>query len=69
MPIDVLSSGTTPDQARAALDEAVKLFLSTAQEMGTLSDVLEESGYECHDGSWQPPEWIAVEQHVAELTA
>jgi hypothetical protein len=33
MPIDVVSSGGTPDQARAALDEAVGLFLSTAQDM------------------------------------
>ena len=31
MPIDVASAGETPDQARAALDEAVHLFLLTAK--------------------------------------
>lgn len=55
MPIDVASSGSTPDQARVALDEAVRLFLATAQEKGTLSGVLEECSYEFRDGSWQAP--------------
>jgi len=69
MPIDVVSAGGTPDQARAALDEAVRLFLSTAQEMGTLREVLEECSYEFHEGSWHAPEWVAVERHSALLGA
>jgi len=69
MPIDVVSSGTTPDQARSALDEAVRLFLTTAQQMGTLSEVLEECSYEFREGSWQAPEWVAVERHFALLSA
>ena len=67
MPIDVISSGGTPEQARAALDEAVRLFLSTALEKGTLPVVLEECSYEFRDGSWQAPEWVAVERHYALL--
>ncbi len=31
-PIDVASSGKTPDEAKAALDEAVHLFLATAAD-------------------------------------
>lgn len=69
MPIEVVSSGGTPDQARAALDEAVRLFLSTAQEMGTLQEVLEECSYEFREGSWQAPEWLAVERRFALLSA
>ena len=69
MPIDVVSSGSTPDQARAALDEAVRLFLSTAQEMGTLHEVLEECSYELREGAWHAPEWMAVERHSALLSA
>ena len=69
MPIDVVSTGGTPDQARAALDEAVGLFLSTAQDLGTFRDVLEECAYEYHDGGWRAPEWIAVERHFAQLSA
>lgn len=45
MPIDVVSSGNTPDQAGAAWDEAVRLFLTTAQEMGSLHEVPGECCY------------------------
>ncbi len=44
MPLDVMSAGPTPDQARQAVYEAVELFLETAAEMGTLSEILQESG-------------------------
>jgi predicted RNase H-like HicB family nuclease len=43
MPLDVASAGPTPATARAALDEAVRLFLRTAEEQGTLTEVLEEA--------------------------
>ena len=69
MPIDVASAGKTPDHARAALDEAVQLFLVTAQEKGTLADVLEECSYQLRDGSWMAPEWVAVERHSTLLPA
>jgi predicted RNase H-like HicB family nuclease len=38
MPLDVMSSGKTPEDARKALDEAVRLFLATASDMGTVRD-------------------------------
>jgi predicted RNase H-like HicB family nuclease len=41
MPLDVMSSGKTPDEARKALDEAVHLFLVTAVDMGTLEEILQ----------------------------
>jgi predicted RNase H-like HicB family nuclease len=69
MPIDVVSSGGTVSDARAALEEAVQLFLETTREIGTLQEVLEECGYEIHEGSWRAPEWIAVERHTALLSA
>ncbi len=46
MPLDVMSSGFTPEDAKKALEEAVHLFLDTAAEKGTLNLVLEEVGYE-----------------------
>jgi len=45
MPLDVASSGASPDEARKALDEAVHLFLSTASGQGTLDQVLKDSGF------------------------
>jgi len=44
MPLDVMSSGQNPGEVRTALDEAVQLFLETATEIGTLEDLLLESG-------------------------
>jgi hypothetical protein len=41
MPLDVMSSGPTPEAARQALDEAVRAFLLTAADIGTLEEVLE----------------------------
>ena len=45
MPLDVMSSGSTPEAARIALDEAVHLFLVTAADLGTLDEILQETGY------------------------
>jgi predicted RNase H-like HicB family nuclease len=64
MPLDVASAGSSPEQARAALDEAVRLFLRTAEEQGTLGEVLEDAGYVPVPGGWQSPAWIAIERHV-----
>jgi len=61
MPLDVMSTGPTPDAARKALDEAVHLFLMTAVDMGTLDDLLQEAGYELQDGNWVSPAWVAEE--------
>jgi predicted RNase H-like HicB family nuclease len=62
MPLDVLSSGATPDKARQALQEALQAFLLTAAEHGTLEEVLEESGYELQGDSWVGPPFVAVER-------
>jgi hypothetical protein len=43
LPLDVSSSGPTPAKARAALKEAVNLFLKTAREAGTLKLMLADS--------------------------
>ena len=62
MPLDVASSGETPEAALQSLDEAVQLFLDTAAEHGTLNEVLEEAGYSQQSTeSWRGPEWIATE--------
>jgi predicted RNase H-like HicB family nuclease len=69
MPLDVASSGATPQAARTALDEAVNLFLKTAEQHGTLAGVLEEAGYESDGDRWQSPEWVCFERHSAPVAA
>jgi len=54
LPLDVMSSGKTPEEARKALYEAVELFLDTAAEMGTLDEILLETGYEFEPSSSRP---------------
>jgi len=46
MPLDVMSSGNTPDEAKKALEEAVYLFVQTASDTGTLDEILDECGYD-----------------------
>ena len=65
MPLDVMNSGKTPEEAGRALDEAVHLFLVTASDMGTLEEVLQEAGYEFSQGRWVSPFWVAIERHSA----
>ncbi len=65
MPLDVMSSGPTPEEARKALDEAVHLFLITAADFGTLEEVLQEAGYDLKEGVWISPPWVAIERHSA----
>ena len=43
--LSVSSFGDTPEEAEAALFEAVALFLEECERMGTLNEVLEEAGY------------------------
>ena len=62
MPLDVASSGTDPDAARRAVDEAVRAFVASCANAGTLDQVLEEAGYERHGGRWQSPSWVSVER-------
>ena len=68
MPLDVMSAGPSPEEARKALDEAVHLFLITAADMGTLEDVLQESGYELRQEGWASPSWVAIERRSAVVT-
>jgi predicted RNase H-like HicB family nuclease len=65
MPLDVMSSGSTPEEARKALAEAVHLFLMTATDMGALEEILQEAGYEFEGGRWVSPSWVAIERHSA----
>ena len=69
MPLDVASAGPTPAAARAALDEAVRVFLRTAEDHGTLAEVLEEAGYVLDGAQWRSPAWIGIEQASATVGA
>lgn len=69
LPLDVMSAGPTVDEARKALDEAVRVFLLTAQDMGTVEEILEEAGYDLRDDVCVSPSWVAIERHSARVGA
>ena len=69
MPLGVMSSGFTPENAKEALDEAVHLFLETASDTGTLDEILQESGYEFKQENWISPFWVAIERHSTTVGA
>ena len=65
--LDVSSCGRTNDEARANVREAVQGFLETSAEMGTLDEILEESGYVREGNTWRAPEFVSLDRAVASL--
>ena len=60
--LDVSSCGNTVDEARTNLKTAVRLFLEEAAKMGTVEDILKESGYEqINLNRWATPRLVATE--------
>lgn len=53
--LGVSSFGKTQEEAKESLKEAILLFLEECQRMGTLKQVLGESGFKIKGSSWQPP--------------
>ena len=44
--LDVSSFGDTPEDAKASLQEAVEAFIEGCEYLGTLDEVLAESGFD-----------------------
>ena len=51
--LDVSSFGDTPEDAKASLQEAIEAFLEVCEYLGTLDDVLAESGFAKSDDTWK----------------
>ncbi len=65
--LDISSCGDTNDHARKNIRDAVQGFLETSADMGTLSEILNESGYEWKDGRWEAPEFVALDRETASV--
>jgi predicted RNase H-like HicB family nuclease len=63
MPLDVMSSGKTPEKARKALDEAVHLFLMTAVDIEILDEILKVDRYQQTDRTWESSPWVGIEKN------
>lgn len=67
MPIDLMSSGRTAEDARKAIDEAAHAFLATLADRDDWALVLEEAGYVYTNGCWKEPTWIGVERRMVSV--
>jgi predicted RNase H-like HicB family nuclease len=59
--LNVSSFGETMAEAKQSIQEALEGFIEECDEMGTLLEVLEESGFGLRDGVWLYPQPITVE--------
>jgi hypothetical protein len=67
--LDISSSGKTVSRAKSRLREAVALFIEEAGRMGTLSDILEEAGFERPGRSYKPRRILTREKMQSTLPA
>ena len=66
--LDVSSCGATDEEARRNIRDAVRGFLATSAELGTLNEILEEAGYRREGDRWQPPEFVSLDRLAMNLT-
>ena len=65
--LNVSSFGDTIEEATESLQEAVEAFLEGCEMLGTLEDILEESGFVKSGNSWKLRERVS-EEKVATLS-
>lgn len=60
--LDVSSCGDTDDEARHNIRDAVRGFLASSANLGTLDEILQEAGYEREGEKWRAPEFVSVDR-------
>jgi predicted RNase H-like HicB family nuclease len=65
--LDLSSCGDTKEQARANIHDAIRGFLETAHDKGTLDEILEEAGYERAGDAWKAPEFVSLDRLTVSL--
>jgi len=63
--LDVSSCGRTNEDAQRNIQDAVQGFLETSADIGTLEQVLRESGYTRAGERWEAPEFVALQRRKA----
>ncbi len=60
--LNVSSFGETIEDAKKSVKEAIEAFVEECQNMGTLEDILEESGFSIINDVWEPRKPITEEK-------
>ncbi|MEK6408485.1 MAG: type II toxin-antitoxin system HicB family antitoxin [Acidobacteriota bacterium] len=61
VPLDVSSCGHNLQEARRNIRDAVAGFIEACEDMGTLEEVLEESGFVKQGEDWVPPALVSTD--------
>lgn len=59
--LDLSSCGATAEEARRNIRDAVRGFIATSARMGTLDEILQESGYSREGEQWRAPEFVSID--------
>jgi predicted RNase H-like HicB family nuclease len=65
--LDVSSCGATEEEARRNIRDAVRGFLDTSADTGTLDEILKEAGYEREGENWRASEFVSVDRRKMSL--
>lgn len=65
--LNVSSFGETIEEAKKAIKEAIEAFVEECERMGTLEEILEESGFSKINGSWESRKLVAEENVAVDL--
>ncbi len=59
--LNVSSFGETIEDTKKSVKEAIEAFIEECERMGTLEDILEESGFSKTNDSWESRKPVAEE--------
>jgi len=65
--LDLSSCGSTDEEARRNIRDAVRGFLAASADLGTLDEILEEAGYQPDGDGWRAPEFVAIDRLTMSL--
>lgn len=65
--LDISSCGSTDEEARKNIRDAVRGFLETSADTGTLPEILEEAGYVREGEKWREPEFVSLDHFTASV--
>jgi predicted RNase H-like HicB family nuclease len=60
--LDLSSCGAAEQEARKNIRDAVRGFVETSADRGTLKEILEESGYVQEGEQWRAPEFVSLDR-------
>ena len=65
--LDVSSCGASDEEARRNIRDAVRGFVETSRDMGTLGEILEEAGYVLEGDAWRAPEFVSLDRFTTSI--